>query len=162
TYLGWICFLALSAAQLIVLSRGMEAVRKLTDFAGPVIWIAMIALAVWVLARAGWSVDFSYRTVEGGSSIMAMLSAMFIVVSYLAGPTLNFADFTRNAPDEQTVRRGNVWGLLVNATAFGAISIVIALASVKVYGKAVHDPIELLADIDNIAILLIAIIAIGT
>lgn len=160
--LGWICFLVLSAAQLAVLSRGMEAVRKLSDFAGPAIWVAMIFLAIWVLARANWSIDFTYRTVETGGGVMAILSAMFIVVSYLAGPTLNFADFTRNAPDEQTVRRGNAWGLLVNATAFGAVSLIIALASVKVYGKAVHDPIELLNDIDSIAILLVAIIAIGT
>lgn len=160
--LGWICFLALSAAQLVVLSRGMEAVRRLSDFAGPAIWVAMILLAIWVLARANWSIDFSYRTVEGGGGLIAVLSAMFIVVSYLAGPTLNFADFTRNAPDERTVRRGNAWGLLVNATAFGAVSIIIALASVKVYGKAVHDPIELLADIDSIAILLFAIVAVGT
>src|SRR5690606_33761876 len=131
-------------------------------FAGPAIWVAMIALAIWILARAGWSIDFSYRTVEGNSGIIAMLSAMFITVSYFAGPTLNFADFTRNAPDEQMVRRGNAWGLLLNATAFGAISIVIALASVKVYGEAIHDPIVLLKDIDSIAILLVAIIAVGT
>ncbi|MDH4989299.1 NCS1 family nucleobase:cation symporter-1 [Aquamicrobium lusatiense] len=160
--LGWICFLVLSFAQLIVLSRGMEAVRRLSDFAGPAIWIAMIALAVWVLARAGWSVDFSYRTIEHDSGLFGMASAMFIVVAYLAGPTLNFADFTRNAPDEASVRRGNAWGLLLNATAFGAISIVIALASVKVYGEAIHDPIALMKDIDSIAILLVAIIAIGT
>jgi NCS1 family nucleobase:cation symporter-1 len=160
--LGWICFLALSAAQLVVLSRGMEAVRRLSDFAGPAIWVAMIALAIWILSRAGWSIDFTYRTVEGNSGIVAMLSAMFITVSYFAGPTLNFADFTRNAPNEQMVRRGNAWGLLLNATAFGAISIVIALASVKVYGEAIHDPIVLLKDIDSIAILLVAIIAVGT
>jgi nucleobase:cation symporter-1, NCS1 family len=160
--LGWICFLLLSALQLLVLSQGMEAVRKLSDFAGPAIWIAMIALAVWVLARAGWSINFTYRTVETNNSFVAMLSAMFIVVAYLAGPTLNFADFTRNAPTEQMVRRGNAWGLLVNATAFGLISIVIALATVKIYGEAVHDPIALLKDIDSITILLIAIIAIGT
>ncbi|MBK0326211.1 NCS1 family nucleobase:cation symporter-1 [Rhodobacteraceae bacterium F11138] len=159
--LGWICFLGLSAAQLVVLSRGMEAVRKLSDFAGPAIWIAMIALAVWILMRAGWTVDFNYRAVEGNSGVIAMLSAMFIVVAYFAGPSLNFADFTRNAPTEEMVRRGNAWGLLLNATAFGAISIVIALASVKVYGEAIHDPIVLLKDIDSITILLLSIIAIG-
>lgn len=159
--LGWICFLALSVGQLIVLSRGMEAVRKLSDFAGPAIWVAMIALAVWILMRAGWSIDFSYRAVEGNSSAIAMLSGMFIVVSYFAGPSLNFADFTRNAPTEAMVRRGNAWGLLLNATAFGAISIIIALASVKVYGEAIHDPIVLLKDIDSITILLLSIIAIG-
>lgn len=159
--LGWICFLILSVIQLIILSQGMEAVRKLSDFAGPAIWVAMIALAIWVLIRADWSIDFTYRTSETGNAGMAILSAAFLVVAFLAGPTLNFADFTRNAPTEGMVRRGNAWGLLVNATAFGIISIIIALATVKVYGEAIHDPIALLNDIDSVAILLVSIIAIG-
>ncbi len=159
--LGWICFLLLSAIQLAILSQGMEAVRKLSDFAGPAIWIAMILLAFWVLKRANWSIDFNYRATETGNGTLALISAVFLVVSYLAGPTLNFADFTRNAPTEDMVRKGNAWGLLVNATAFGIISIVIALATVKIYGEAVHDPIALLKDVDSITVLLIAIIAIG-
>ncbi len=159
--LGWVCFLLLSLFQLVILSQGMEAVRKLSDFAGPAIWVAMIALAIWILYRAGWSIDFNYRVTETDNSTLAMLSAVFLVVAYLAGPTLNFADFTRNAPTEQMVRKGNAWGLLVNATAFGLISIVIALATVKVYGEAIHDPVALLRDIDSITVLLVAIIAIG-
>jgi len=162
--LGWICFLTLSAAQLIVLSRGMESVRRLTDFAGPAIWVVMLVLALWVLARAGWSIDFNYRLSGEGvgqGGLFGMASVIFIVVAYLAGPILNFADFSRNAPNEAMVRRGNAWGLLLNGTAFGAVSIVIALASVKVYGEAIHDPITMINDIDSVTILLIAILSVG-
>jgi len=162
--LGWICFLVLSGAQLIVLSRGMEAVRRLTDFAGPAIWVVMLILAIWVLSRAGWSIDFNYRMVGegiGNGGLFGMATVIFIVVAYLAGPILNFADFSRNAPNETMVRRGNAWGLLLNGTAFGAVSIIIALASVKVYGDATHDPIAMMNDIDSITILLVAILAIG-
>jgi len=90
-----------------------------------------------------------------------MATVIFIVVAYLAGPILNFADFSRNAPNETMVRHGNAWGLLLNGTAFGAVSIIIALASVKVYGDATHDPIAMMNDIDSITILLVAILAIG-
>src|SRR5690606_6388921 len=38
---GWICFLALSVIQLIIVRRGMEAVRHFQGLAGPVIWIVM-------------------------------------------------------------------------------------------------------------------------
>jgi len=162
--LGWICFLALSAAQLIVLSRGMEAVRRLTDFAGPAIWVVMLVLALWILSRAGWTIDFNYRLSGegvGGGGLFGLASVVFIVVAYLAGPILNFADFSRNAPDEAMVRRGNAWGLLLNGTAFGVVSIIIALASVKVYGNAIHDPITMIKDIDSVTILLVAILAVG-
>lgn len=159
--LGWICFLALSLAQALALANGMETVRKLSDFAGPVIWIAMIALAVWMLARAEWSIDFNFRTVETGGGFVGMVAAAFILVAYFGGPTLNFADFSRNAPTAAMVRRGNMLGLLINATAFGIVSIVIALAAVKVHGSAVSDPLELLYDLDNVAALLIALVAIA-
>ena len=159
--LGWICFLALSLAQALALANGMETVRKLSDFAGPVIWIAMIALAVWMLARAEWSIDFNFRTVETGGGFVGLVAAAFILVAYFGGPTLNFADFSRNAPTAAMVRRGNMLGLLINATAFGIVSIVIALAAVKVHGSAVSDPLELLYDLDNVAALLIALVAIA-
>src|SRR5690606_31137367 len=115
----------------------MESVRRLSDVAGPTIWIAMFALAIWVLARADWSIDLGARISDGASAGMqtyGMLAAVFLTVAYMAGPTLNFADFTRNAPTEAMVRKGNALGLLINATAFGVISVVIAMASLKVYG----------------------------
>lgn len=163
--LGWICFLVLWAAQLAVLWRGMEAVRKLSDFAGTTIWVAMLALAVWVLSQAHWTINWSYSEavvkLSGGASFAAVLGATFLTCAYMAGPMLNFADFTRLAPDARHVRRGNQLGLLLNAVAFCVISVVIALASVTVYGKAVTDPIQLLAHMDSVALLLVAIIAVA-
>lgn len=163
--LGWICFVALSGLQLLVLMMGMESVRKLSDFAGPTIWVALLALAIWMLARADWSIDLGVSltdfTPSAGMQIYGILASAFIVVSYFAGPSLNFSDFTRNAPSEKSVRTGNAYGLLLNASAFGIVSVVIALASVEVYGEAIHDPIALLADIDSITLLLVAIIAIS-
>lgn len=162
--LGWICFLALWAAQLGVLWGGMEAVRKMSDFAGTTIWIAMFALAAWVLNQADWTVDWNYASgpaLTGGGTVAAVLGAVFITCAYMSGPMLNFADFTRLAPTERDVRHGNAWGLLLNGVAFCVISVVIALASVEVYGEAVTDPLELLQDIDAVAVLLVAIIAVA-
>jgi len=162
--LGWICFLALWAAQLVVLHRGMETVRKLSDLAGPVLWLAMIALAVWVLYRAHWSVDWNYHEKAAlgiGGSISAIASGAFLTVAYLAGPMLNFADFSRFSPSKRSVVAGNRLGLPLNGTAFCVIAVVIALASTKVYGKAVRDPVELVKDIDNVALLLVATVAIA-
>ncbi|WP_217135556.1 NCS1 family nucleobase:cation symporter-1 [Leucobacter chinensis] len=159
--LGWACFLLLSVAQVLALANGLETVRKLSDFAGPIIWIAMIVLAVWMLNRAEWSIDFTYRAIEGSGGVLGFTAAAFILVAYFAGPTLNFADFSRNAPTASMVKKGNFLGLLVNATAFGVISIVIALAALKVHGEVISDPVTLLYDLDNVTALLVALIAIA-
>lgn len=161
--LGWICFLSLWALQLVVLRRGMETVRKLSDFAGPVIWVAMFALAIWVLMRAGWSLDWNHSA-DGtepsfASAATAILAGIFLTVSYYAGPMLNYADFARNAPSKKAVLRGNLLGLPLNASLFGIVSVVIALGTVKIYGKAIHDPVTLVAEIDNVTALLIGTIA---
>lgn len=162
--LGWICFVSLWAVQLAVLYRGMETVRKFSDLAGPVLWVAMVALAIWVLSEARWSIDWSYHegsALSVGGAVSASLAAVFLTVSYMAGPMLNFADFTRFSPSRRAVLKGNRLGLPLNATAFVIVSVVIALASAKVYGKAVTDPIQLVQRISSVPILLVACIAIA-
>lgn len=163
--LGWICFLGMWLVQLVVLYRGMETVRKLSDFAGPTIWIGMLALAIWTLSRGGWKLDWTYHTSAGPlgfwASVVAILAAAFLIVSDLSGPILNFADFTRLSPNRRTVIRGNRLGLLVNGMAFCLVSVVISLAAVDVYGKAVNDPMELMKDIDSVTILILAILLVA-
>lgn len=163
--LGWICFLVLWLVQLIVLYRGMDAIRRLTDFAGPIVWVAMLALAIWTLARANWTLDWNHHIGSAplafGPALVATLAGIFLTCAYMAGPMLNFADFTRLSPNKAAVVKGNALGLLLNGVAFCIVSVIIALASVEVYGKAVHDPIELIHDIDNVTLLLITIVMIG-
>jgi nucleobase:cation symporter-1, NCS1 family len=134
--LGWICFLGLWVMQLAVLYRGMETVRKFSDFAGPVLWAAMAALAIWVLAQAHWSLDWSYHEGTGslsfGKALNASLSAVFLTVAYMAGPMLNFCDFTRFSPNKKAIVRGNRLGLPLNATAFVVVSVIIAGSAVGI------------------------------
>lgn len=163
--LGWLCLLLLWGAQLFVLHRGMETVRKMSDFAGPTIWIAMIALALWTLSRAGWNLDWNYtmsdQVLSGGSVVVGVLSVASLVLAYMAGPMLNFADFTRMSSSETSVRRGNALGLLLNGIAFAFISVIIGIASAEVYGSAVTDPILLLGDLDSVTLLLVATLAVS-
>lgn len=165
TPLGWICLLALWAAQLFVLHRGMETVRKLSDFAGPTIWVAMIALAVWTLERADWKLDWSYTMAEqplsGSAVAIGIFSVASLTLAYMAGPMLNFADFTRLSKSEDSVRKGNALGLLLNGTAFALISVVIGISSAEVYGTAVTDPILLLGELDSVSLLIVATVAVA-
>lgn len=165
--LGWISFLVLWAAQLLIINYGMNVVRKASDFAGPVVWIGMIALALWILGKAGWSIDFGARSgpaLSGGKTVAAFIGVMFLMVAFMAGPLVNYADFARFSPNKRAIVRGNAWGIPFNETAFVVISIVISLATLKVYGKVLSDPVELVAHIhDNtIVIIAAAVFAIAT
>ncbi|HEU0197602.1 MAG TPA: NCS1 family nucleobase:cation symporter-1 [Nevskiaceae bacterium] len=156
---GWIAFLVLSAIQLAVVWRGMEAVRHFQGASGPILWIFMLILAVWMLWQAHW--DISWTTGGGhvalslGQSLHHILVAAALTVGTLATLMLNFADFARYAPNRRAVIVGNLWGLPVNWTAFALTSVVVSAASAKVYGAAVLDPAELLKKVNNDVLFLV-------
>jgi NCS1 family nucleobase:cation symporter-1 len=156
--LGWIAFIALWGIQLLIVRKGMEAVRHFQGLAGPLIWLVMIVLAIWMLWQAGWSISW---TEGGGDQALTVgqqwyqtLAAIGLTVGVLATLMLNFSDFARFSPSRRDVVKGNLWGLPFNWTAFALTSVLVSAASVRVYGEAVLDPAALLAEVDNKIIVL--------
>src|ERR671921_2077097 len=84
--LGWICFLILWAAQLFVLRHGMETVRRFCDWAGPAIYVAMFALAIWIIieARGNIGLSLSDKDLSAGAAIVAFVTAISLVVAYFS------------------------------------------------------------------------------
>src|SRR5215210_6514135 len=154
--LGWICFLVLWAAQLFVLRHGMETVRRFVDWAGPAIYVAMFALAVWIVIEAGGRIDFNLGSKElsTGGVILAFVTAASLVVAYFSTLMLNFCDFSRFSPSERMVKVSNFWGLPVNFTAFSLVTVVVTAGSVAVFGESITDPVEIVAQIPNTFVLI--------
>ncbi len=155
--LGWICFLALWLAQLLVLRNGMESIRVLVDWSGPAIYVAMFALAAWIWYEAGSGIDFNFSSKElsTGGAILTFFTAIALVVNYFSTLMLNFTDFSRFAPTERMVRVGNFWGLPVNFILFSAVVVVTTAGSLAVYGEAISDPVELVGRIPSVVVLLL-------
>jgi nucleobase:cation symporter-1, NCS1 family len=158
--LGWIAFLTLAALQLLMFSRGMEAVRRLTDIAGPAIWVVMLILAVWVVVRSGGNISFNFsdKHLTGGQALHEFLAAIALTVAYFSTLMLNFCDFSRFAPSRRAVTVGNFWGLPVNFIAFSIVSVVVTGGSLAIYGKYIFDPVELVGRIDNTAAVILGAI----
>ncbi len=155
--LGWACFVGLWFAQLIVLTRGMETVRRFIDFCGPVIWIAMIVLMVWLLAKAGWTISLTDTPTEltGGEQLRLWFAAVGLTLATYGTLMLNFCDFSRFSPDEKSVRRGNLLGLPLNSTAFAFVSVVTTAATLEVFGRAITEPAQILAEVPNTFVLIV-------
>jgi NCS1 family nucleobase:cation symporter-1 len=150
--LGYLCYALLWVAQAAVFWRGMEAIRRFIDFAGPAVYVVMIALCGYLVAQAGignLSLNLSSKQLSFGASIPVMFAAIAAVVSYFSGPMLNFGDFSRYARSFQAVRRGNVLGLPVNFLFFSILTVVTASATVPVFGELITDPIKTVERIDS-------------
>jgi NCS1 family nucleobase:cation symporter-1 len=156
---GWIAFLILWAIQMVIVAKGMEAVRHFQGWAGPAIWVVMIALAVWMLSQADWNISWTRgggdANLSSGEQIYQTIAAVGLTVGVLATLMLNFSDFARFSPSRTDVVKGNAWGLPFNWTAFALTSVIVSAASVSVYGEAVLDPAELLEKVDSDVIMLL-------
>ncbi|CAB3778016.1 putative allantoin permease [Paraburkholderia caffeinitolerans] len=157
SYLGWICFVSLWVMQLLVITRGMEAVRRFQDWAGPIVWIVMLAMAVWLFAMADWHLpmNLSVKPLSGSGVVQGILTGAFLLVSTYATMLLNYCDFTRFAKSERAVIVGNFWGIPINFAAFAAISITMTVGTVVVFGKAITDPALILARVPNTFVLVV-------
>jgi NCS1 family nucleobase:cation symporter-1 len=162
--LGYFTFAVLWVAQAAVFWTGMDTIRKFIDFAGPAVYVVMIALCVYLLSKAGWSVNLnlSDHHLSGTQVITTMLAATALVVSYFSGPMLNFGDFSRYGRSFKAVKKGNFWGLPVNFVFFSLLTVLTAAATLPVYGKLITDPVETVGHIDNTFAIVLAALTFAT
>lgn len=154
---GWLCFLLLSLIQLFVVHKGMEAIRHVQGWAGPIIWIMMLGAMVYFLNKANWS--FDWFAGAGGSTaldtgarfgLIALVAAQ--VVSQLSPVMLNYADFARFSKNERSVKIGTILGAPLNWTLFAITSVVTTGAAAQVLigdREALKDPGILMTHVDN-------------
>lgn len=157
--LSWLCFLSLWALQLIVLSKGMDMVRHFQDWAGPMIWAIMIALAVWLIVKAHGHVSLlsGLKHLSPGQQVYHTFAAVGLTIGVLATLMLNFSDFARFAPSRKSIAVGNFWGLPINWTAFAVTSAIVSAATVSVYGHAILDPAQLMAKVPSTPLLIVGV-----
>lgn len=152
SYLGWFAFITMWLIQASVFMFGMSAIKKLVDWSGPAIYLAMILLTVWMVYKAGWqniNLNLSDKLLSGSDAIIQMIMATAIIAGYFAGPTLNFSDFSRYSPSYKSLKLGNLLGLPLNFIIFSVISVLIVAATIPVFGEIITDPIETVKRLDN-------------
>ncbi|MFF7651351.1 NCS1 family nucleobase:cation symporter-1 [Streptomyces sp. NPDC007983] len=160
--LGWIAFLLMWALQAVLLTRGMEFIRKVQDFAtGPVVWLVMLVLALWLVVKAGGDISLtaSLTGLSGGEQLHQSLIAVSLTVATFLTLVLNYADFARFTPDHRSYRRGNLLGLPVNFTAFAVVSVLMTAGTISVFGEAISDPVHVIAKIDNPVVTIVGAIS---
>jgi NCS1 family nucleobase:cation symporter-1 len=155
---GWAAFLMMWMLQALVFWNGMETIKKFIDFAGPAVYVVMFILAGWLVYRAGWE-NLNFRlgskSYEGWAVVPVMITSIALVAGYFAGPVLNFGDFSRYCKNFKEVKKGNVWGLPVNYLAFSIVTVVTTAATLPVFGRIITDPVEMVASIDSITVVVI-------
>ncbi|MFB6572520.1 NCS1 family nucleobase:cation symporter-1 [Streptomyces noursei] len=160
--LGWIAFMVMWGLQAALLTRGMEFIRKVQDFAtGPVVWLVVLALAVYLVIAAHGDISLtrSLTGLSGTAQLRQSLIAVSLTVATFLTLVLNYADFARFTPDHRSYRRGNLVGLPVNFTAFAVVAVLVTAGTIAVFGEAIYDPVKVIQKIDNPVVTVIGALA---
>lgn len=172
TKLAVICYLVVWALQLLIISKGMDTVRRFMDFAGPAVWVMMLLLAIGLSVKAGsLSLNITMDAAKLADlaknstglavtpgSLMAILAVAATWITYFAALYLNFCDFARFCPDGQTLRKGNLWGLPINLVLFSLVAALTTSAAFKVYNEVILAPGDIAAKFDSVFFALLAML----
>ena len=156
--LAWFSFLFMWLFQLLIFLSGMERIRRFIDFCGPVVYVVMFALAIWILWQTGFSslaLQLSPPAASTGATLGVMANAAMLIVAYFAALLLNFGDFARFGKNEFAMKMGNFLGLPVNFLVFSIITVIVTAGTLKVFGQAIMDPVRIVERIGNPVVVII-------
>ncbi|QIO08071.1 NCS1 family nucleobase:cation symporter-1 [Acinetobacter lanii] len=163
--IGWLCFGTMWILQALVFWKGMNTIKVFIDWAGPLVYVVMFALAAWLISQVGWSnISFNLgsKQLTASEQWAQLFVAIALVVSYFSGPLLNFGDFSRYGKSMQQVKKGNFWGLPFNFLFFSIITVLTVSGTYSLFGKMVTDPLETVAMIDNTFVVVLGLLTVLT
>ncbi len=142
----WLSFAAFWVMQIVIIWRGMDAVKKFEAWAAPLMIVGLLGLLGWVMTEAGglgpilsepsklgWGVEF-WKVFA--PSLMGM-------IAFWATLSLNMPDFTRFGQGQRKQVIGQIVGLPTSMSGIALLSILITSGSAVIYGKAIWDPVVL-------------------
>ncbi|MGB5492442.1 MAG: cytosine permease, partial [Woeseiaceae bacterium] len=156
-------------ANLAVVIRGAESIKRLEALAAPLLLIVAIGLLVWALPKIslGEVLATPAARPEGEPVTKYFLSGLTAMVGFWATLSLNIPDFSRYARTQRSQVIGQIIGLPLTMLLFAGLGVVLTAASVELTGETISDPINLIGRIDSdvgvvIAMTMIIIATIST
>ncbi|MCP2166756.1 NCS1 family nucleobase:cation symporter-1 [Goodfellowiella coeruleoviolacea] len=159
----WLGFAVFWLVQMLIIWRGMEAVRRFENWSAPLVTAAFLVLVVWVVVRAGgfgpilaepsalgWGAEF-WRVFA--PSLMGM-------IAFWATLSLNMPDFTRFGGSQRQQVLGQVLGLPTTMSFIAIVSIVTTSGTVVLYGEAIWDPVRLASRFSSPVAVIAALVAV--
>ncbi len=156
-------------ANLAVVIRGAESIKRLEALAAPLLLLVAIGLMVWALPKVSLSAVLATPATrpEGAPVFGYFMAGLTAMVGFWATLSLNIPDFSRYARTQRSQVMGQIIGLPLTMFLFAGLGVILTAASVELTGKTISDPINLIGQIDNdfwviVAMLMIVLATIST
>ncbi len=159
------CFLAFWAIHMLIILRGMEAVKWMETLSAPVLIFFCLALLAWAIVAGGGL----GRVLEATNAASGKTGADFwklfwpnltAMVGFWATLSLNIPDFTRFARSQRDQVMGQALALPASMALLAFIGIAVSGATSIVFGEVIWDPVQLMARFHSPLVVSLALLAI--
>ncbi|CUH94876.1 putative allantoin permease [Propionispora sp. 2/2-37] len=158
-----ITFLFFWGLNILLIYKGMDAIRKFENWAAPLVLIMTFVLLVWIVGEAkgfGPILETPGKLATFDQFFPVFVPSLTGMIAFWATLSLNIPDFTRFGKGQKEQMLGQAIGLPPTMTIFSAMGVIITSATVAVYGKAIWDPVDLLLNFSNPLVLILSLIGI--
>ncbi len=158
----WICFAGFWLLHVIVIMRGIRAIKFLQGITAPFLLVIGVALLAWAVVKAGGfgtmlAAPSKFQTF--GEFFHFFVPSLTGVVGFWATVALNIPDFTRYARSQRSQMLGQALGLPPTMTFYSFIGVAVTSATTIIFGQAIWDPVQVLARLGNPVAVVIAMLA---
>jgi NCS1 family nucleobase:cation symporter-1 len=138
-------------ANIFVVIRGAESIKRLEALAAPLLLIVAVGLIFWALPKVslGELLATPATRPEGAPFAGYFMAALTAMVGFWATLSLNIPDFSRFAKSQRAQIAGQIIGLPLTMFLFSGLGVLLTSASVSLVGETLSDPINLIGRIDN-------------
>lgn len=151
-----ITFLAFWALNILIIYRGMNAVRVFENWAAPIVLVmagALLGWAVWAANGVGPLLTQPSRFATVGEFWRVFVPSLTGMIGFWATLSLNIPDFTRFGKGQREQMLGQALGLPTTMIAFSAMGVVVTSASAAVLTGArieeLWDPVFILGQLTS-------------
>ena len=147
--------------QVVIIARGIEAIKMLGSFAAPFLITGSTVLLAWGIRNGGGLAHILTESSRlQGANAQPFWSifppSLTAAVGYWATLSLNIPDFTRYARSQRSQAVGQALGLPTTMTAFAFIGVAVTSATIVIFGKAEWDPVVLVTKIGGTGVIIFA------
>ncbi len=167
TFLGmsavaWLSYTIVCVFQVALFLRGIDWITRFLNWAGPLVYLVMIALlaVIWWKTGSGLLDEagtiFSGQGDYAGGPVAAFFAVVGTMVAYFAAVIINYGDFSRFVKSESQMKLGNFLGLPVSLAFFSLLALLITAGTAVLFGELLTNPADIVGKVDNLALTVIA------
>src|SRR2546421_6033668 len=157
----WLSFAVFWALNILIILRGMDAVRRFENWAAPFVLVVALGLLAWMVGQAGGFGPILSEPGKIGWGSNFWLGrfppAWMGMDPFWSTLSLNMPDFTRFGKSQRAQAWGQILGLPTTMTLFPLAAVLITAATPKVDGAAIWNPVDLVAKFDNPLVVIFAL-----